>query len=72
MTAVNDESGIADADTDVVPDRAGGSAVLLRADKSKGRDFRSYTINATATDAVGNVTTATASCVVPHDQGNRK
>jgi hypothetical protein len=30
---------------------------------------RTYTISATATDLVGNVATATASCVVPHDQG---
>jgi hypothetical protein len=26
-------------------------------------------ISATATDLVGNVATATASCVVPHDKG---
>jgi hypothetical protein len=51
---------------------AGGLDVLLRAERSAHGEGRAYTISATATDLVGNVAPATASCVVPHDQGNRK
>jgi len=46
--------------------------VLLRAERSAHGEGRTYTISATATDLVGNVATATASCVVPHDQGKSK
>jgi hypothetical protein len=43
--------------------------VDLRADRlgSVAAD-RIYTVRATATDVVGNVTTTTATCIVPHDQ----
>ena len=69
VTAVSDEPGDSDPQTSVVPDGAGGFDVLLRADRSAHGDGRTYTISATATDLVGNVATATASCVVPHDKG---
>jgi hypothetical protein len=69
VTAVSDEPGDSDPQTSVVPDGEGGFDVLLRADRSAHGDGRTYTISATATDLVGNVATATASCVVPHDKG---
>jgi hypothetical protein len=39
--------------------------VQLGADKDQV-----YTLTATATDLAGNTATATATCTVPHDQGN--
>ena len=72
VTAVSDDSGATGTDADVVPDGAGGFDVLVRADKAKGGGDRTYTIHATATDMVGNIATAQASCVVPHDQGKKK
>jgi hypothetical protein len=69
VTAVSDEPGGADPNTSVVPNRAGGFDVLLRAERSAHGGGLTYTISATATDLVGNVATATASCIVPHDQG---
>ena len=71
VTAVSDEPD-SDLDTSVVPDGAGGFDVLLRAERSAHGEGRTYTISATATDLVGNVATATASCVVPRDQGKSK
>src|SRR5262245_39732020 len=71
VTALSDEPE-SDADASVVPDGEGGFDVLLRAERSAHGAGRTYTISATATDLVGNVATTTASCVVPHDQGNRK
>jgi hypothetical protein len=48
---------------------SGSYSVDLRADRlgSVAAD-RIYTVRATATDVVGNVTTTTATCIVPHDQ----
>lgn len=43
-------------------------AIQLRAERAGKGAGRTYTITATATDRAGNVTTATARCVVPHDQ----
>jgi hypothetical protein len=72
VTAVSDEPGDSGPNTSVVPDGAGGFDVLLRAERSAHGLGRTYTISATATDLVGNVATATASCVVPYDQGQSK
>jgi hypothetical protein len=43
--------------------------VYLRAERRGNEPHRVYTITATATDRAGNARTATATCVVPHDQG---
>ena len=53
----------------VTPDGAGGFVVNLRAERRGNGGDRVYTITATATDRAGNARTATATCVVPHDQG---
>ena len=53
----------------VTPDGAGGFVVYLRAERRGNGGDRVYTITATATDRAGNARTATATCVVPHDQG---
>jgi endo-1,4-beta-xylanase len=42
--------------------------VQVRADRLGNGNGRTYTITATATNSTGVVTTAAASCVVPHDQ----
>jgi hypothetical protein len=44
-------------------------AVQLRAERSGNSAGRVYTVTASAQDAAGNVNTASALCVVPHDQG---
>jgi hypothetical protein len=44
-------------------------SVQLRADRLGSATDRLYTIGATARDIVGNVATATATCIVPHDHG---
>jgi hypothetical protein len=54
----------------VAPDGAGGFVVYLRAERRGNGPDRAYTITATATDRAGNARTVTATCVVPHDQGN--
>ena len=51
---------------------APGYIVQLRADRSGNGNGRIYTITATATDLAGNSSAATATCVVPHDQGKGK
>jgi hypothetical protein len=56
-------------DVAVTPDGNGGFAVALRAERRGNSDGRTYTITATATDRAGNTSTASATCVVPHDQG---
>jgi hypothetical protein len=43
--------------------------VYLRAERWGKESERVYTVTATATDGAGNITTATATWIVPHDQG---
>jgi hypothetical protein len=43
--------------------------IALRAERDGKGSGRIYTISVSATDAAGNSATATAQCVVPHDQG---
>ncbi len=45
-----------------------GNAVQLRAERSGASTGRIYTLTAEASDLAGNVASATANCVVPHDQ----
>lgn len=47
----------------------GPIAIQLRAERLGTGNGRVYTLTATAQDVAGNTTTATATCVVPHDQG---
>ena len=55
----------------MAPDGAGGFVVYLRAERRGNGPDRVYTITATATDRADNARTATATCVVPHDQGKK-
>jgi hypothetical protein len=73
VTATSDEPPSDPTSPDIVitPTPSGAFTVQLRAERSsKMAGGRIYTINATATDTVGNVATVTASCSVPHDQGH--
>ena len=58
-----------DPDVVVTPDGNGGYTVALRAERRGNGHGRTYTITAAATDNAGNTQTATATCLVPHDQG---
>jgi hypothetical protein len=44
--------------------------ISVRATRLGDGPGRTYTLSASATDRAGNATTATATCVVPHDQGH--
>ena len=69
VTATSSEAqGQGAADVEVVPDGAGGYAVFLRAQRLGSGSGRLYTVTATARDLADNVSTATATCVVVHDQ----
>jgi hypothetical protein len=58
------------ADILITPNGTGGFVIQLRADRLGSGNGRIYTLNATASDLAGNTATVTASCTVPHDQGN--
>jgi hypothetical protein len=60
-----------DEDVRVSADGAGGFVVELRAERQGSGQRRLYWITATARDLAGNAKTATATCVVPHDQGKK-
>jgi hypothetical protein len=53
----------------IAPNRSGGFTVQLQADRLGSGNGRVYTLNATAMDIAGNLATATATCMVPHDKG---
>ena len=53
----------------IVPNGTGGFVVQLRAARLGNDNDRIYTLHATATDLAGVTTSATATCMVPHDQG---
>ena len=69
VTATSSDPSSTD-DILVAPDGAGGLVVYLRAERRGNGGDRVYTITATATDRADNARTVTATCVVPHDQGN--
>lgn len=50
---------------------SGGFTVQLQAERLGSGTGGIYTINATAMDNAGNSATATATCTVPHDKGER-
>jgi hypothetical protein len=56
-------------DVVITPNGSGGFVVRLRADRLGTGTGRIYTLNATATDLAGNSAVATATCVVPLDEG---
>lgn len=58
-------------DVEVASDGSGGYAVWLRAQRLGAGAGRIYTLTATARDFADNVTTASASCLVAHDQRRR-
>jgi hypothetical protein len=53
----------------VTPNGSGGFVVQLQADRLGTGTGRIYTLTATANDLAGNAATTTATCTVPHDQG---
>jgi hypothetical protein len=59
-------------DWEVVPGDDGTYEVWVRAERDGSGSGRIYTILATATDASGNTTTASAEVTVAHDQGKRR
>jgi hypothetical protein len=52
----------------VTANGSGGQAVELRSERLGNGQGRVYTLTATATDLVGNVSVATTTCTVAHDQ----
>lgn len=60
-------------ETDIVIEGSGVQprSVQLRSERLGTGTGRIYTLTATASDLAGNATTATATCIVPHDQGHR-
>ena len=64
----NEPSDPHDPDWVVAPDGSGGLAVSLRAERLGSGPGRVYTLTATAKDLADNVSTATATCTVAHDQ----
>jgi Tannase-like family of unknown function (DUF6351) len=63
--AVSCNGGACAADDVVVS----GGAVQVRAERAGNEPSRVYSIQASARDVAGNVTTRSATCTVPHDQG---
>ena len=55
----------------ITPNDSGGFTIQLQAERLGSSNGRIYTINATAMDNAGNSATATSTCTVPHDKGNR-
>jgi len=56
-------------DITIASDASGGFTVQLRAERLGSGIGRTYTLTAAATDLAGNTTSNTATCMVPHDQG---
>ena len=65
----NEASDPNDPDIVITPSGSGFS-IQLRADRLGSGTGRVYSLNATAMDLAGNTATSTATCTVPHDQGN--
>jgi 6-phosphogluconolactonase (cycloisomerase 2 family) len=54
----------------ISPNGPGGYIIQLQEDRSGTGTGRIYTLTATASDLAGNTASVTATCTVPHDQGN--
>jgi hypothetical protein len=65
----NEPSDPNDSAVVIMPNGSSGYIVQLQADRSGTGASRVYTLKATATDLAGNMSSATATCTVPHDQG---
>jgi hypothetical protein len=57
-----------DGDAMIIPNENGAVDVWLRAKRPGNGSGRLYSLTAATADLAGNITTATAACVVPHDQ----
>jgi virginiamycin B lyase len=66
----NEPSPAGNPDIVVAPDGSGGFVIQLRADRLAGGRGRVYMVTATAMDKAGNSTTATSTCIVPHDRAD--
>ncbi len=60
---------VPDWTTPVVDQATGIITLSLRAERSGRGTGRIYSVTITATDSVGNTSTATVTCVAPHDRG---
>jgi hypothetical protein len=78
VTGSDERSGVADLHVTGSSDEADPTAddividdgrVRLRAERDSHGDGRTYTLHASVTDRAGNTRTGTATCHVPHDQG---
>ncbi|HYL77589.1 MAG TPA: hypothetical protein VEU96_25470 [Bryobacteraceae bacterium] len=65
----NEPADPSNPDIVITPSGSGGYVIQLRADRLGSGTGRIYTLSATAMDLAGNTATSTATCVVPHDQG---
>lgn len=71
VTGVSSEPDDSDGPDVVISGSAPGpQTIQLRAERLGSGTGRVYTITANASDVAGNVVTQSATCVVPHDQGN--
>ena len=68
VTATSSEPIVGTPDTVITPTGSGGYIVYLRAARLGHNTGRVYTVTGKATDLAGNVTTTSATCVVPHNQ----
>jgi hypothetical protein len=69
VTGTSNEPDPSQASIVITPDGSGGFVVQLQADRLDNGNGRVYTVTATANDLAGNTATTTATCMVPHDQG---
>ena len=60
---------VPDWTTPVIDQVTGVITLSLRAERSGRGTGRTYTITITATDSVGNTSTAAVTCIAPHDRG---
>jgi len=67
----NESSDSEDPDVRVRSNDSGGIDVLLRARRLGTGSSRLYSLTASVEDMAGNTATASADCIVPHDQRNK-
>jgi hypothetical protein len=69
VTGTSSEPAIREPDIVIAPDGSGAIVVQVRAERLGSGTGRVYSLTATAADEAGNTATASAACLVPHDQG---